>query len=78
MPEATKMACQPRATSCVELSHSASFSESFFSFRKSNPSFLFLAQIRVHWKVTDRGFLWNIFHRLTISWKFAVGSEAHS
>lgn len=78
MPEATKVISQPRATSRVEPSHSVPFSKSFSLFRKSNHSFLCLAQQRVHYEARDRDFLWNIFHRLTISWKFAGGSEMHS
>lgn len=78
MSEATKMIHQPRATSHVKPYCSVPFSKSFSLFRKSSHSFLFQAQQRVHYEARDRGFLWNIFHRLTISWKFAGGSEMHS
>lgn len=78
MPEANKDGHQPRATSRVEPSHSVPFSKSFSLFRKSSHSFLFQAQQRVHYEAKDRGFLWNIFHRLTISWNLAGGSEMHS
>lgn len=78
MPEANKDGHQPRATSRVEPSHSVPFSKSFSLFRKSSHSFLFQAQQRVCYEAKDRGFLWNIFHRLTISWKLAGGSEMHS
>lgn len=37
-----------------------------------------LAQQRVQYEARDRSFLQNIFHRLTIKWKFAGGSEMHS
>lgn len=78
MPEANKDGHQPRATSRVEPSHSVPFSKSFSLFRKSSHSFLFQAQQRVRYEAKDRGFLWNIFHRLTISGKIAGGSEMHS
>lgn len=58
-------------------SHFVPFSKLFTSFRKRRHSFLFWAQQRTH-KATDRGFLWNIFHRLTISWESARGVEMHS
>lgn len=58
---------------------SVAFSKFFSSFRKSSHFlFLFLGQQRVQYEARDRDFLWNIFHRLTISWKLAGGSEMHS
>ena len=41
MPEATKMVCQPRTTSCVEPSHSCHFPNPFLHFGKAATPFYF-------------------------------------